>query len=177
MILNQKIEQVCKANSHFGQIFFFRRKLKLKNGQNDELRAQLSQASCLFPIANILARKATLPAKKKKGGMTEVNNKGRKALSSSKQRGSKPSAKHELEWIKMLHSLIRRIDRCHRRKKPLADYVVREPATSCSSINPPGVGWKTRDWRIERCTMREKVRKGLFQKKLSLRAEWCENHK
>ncbi|THG03718.1 hypothetical protein TEA_009087 [Camellia sinensis var. sinensis] len=40
------------------------------------------------------------------------HNKGQKALSPSKQRGIKLSAKHELEWIEMLHSLIRCIDRC-----------------------------------------------------------------
>ena len=39
-------------------------------------------------------------------GTTEVNNKGQKALTSSKQRGIKLSAKHELEWDKTFHSLI-----------------------------------------------------------------------
>ena len=74
-----------------------------KNGQNNELGAQLSQASCLFLVVNAFARKGTLLARK---GTTEVNKKGLKALSSSKQRGIKLSAKHELEWIKIFHSLI-----------------------------------------------------------------------
>ncbi|KAF5931787.1 hypothetical protein HYC85_027958 [Camellia sinensis] len=39
-------------------------------------------------------------------GTTEVNNKGLKALSSSKQRGIKTSAKHELGWGEIFHSLI-----------------------------------------------------------------------
>ena len=67
-----------------------------KKGLNKELGAQLSRASSLFPVVNAFARmgtilvgKGTLFAKK---GITEVNNKGLKALSSSKQRGIKPSA-------------------------------------------------------------------------------------
>ena len=70
----------------------------------------MSQVFCLFPIVNILARKGTILAGKDtlfaKKGIAEANNKGLKALSSSKQRGIKSSAKHKLERIKIFHSLI-----------------------------------------------------------------------
>mgnify|MGYP003702915319 CR=1 FL=1 len=66
-----------------------------KNGHYDELGAQLSQASCLSPIANILAKKGT----------TQAVIKGLKALSTSEQRGIEPRAQHESEGIKVLRSL------------------------------------------------------------------------
>ena len=50
---------------------------KTKNGQNDELGAQLSQVFFLFPIINIPARKGTVFAIK---GKTKANRKGLKAL-------------------------------------------------------------------------------------------------
>ena len=71
-----------------------------KNGHNDELGARLSQAFCLSPIANILAKKGT----------THAVIKGRKALLTSEQRGMKPNAKHESEGIKVLRSLTWGID-------------------------------------------------------------------
>ena len=74
---------------------------KSKNGQNDELGAQLSQVFCLFPFVKILAKKGTILVEKgtvfARKGTTEVNSKRPKALSSSKQRGIKSSAKHKLE--------------------------------------------------------------------------------
>ena len=66
----------------------------------------MSQVFCLFPFVKILARKGTLLVRKGTVFARKGHNKGQKALTSSKQRGIKQSAKHELEWGKIFHSII-----------------------------------------------------------------------
>ena len=59
--------------------------------------------SVFSPLSTYLPERARyLPEK----GTTEANNKGPKALSSSKQRGIEPSAKQELELVGIFGSLI-----------------------------------------------------------------------
>ena len=54
-------------------------KTKIKNGQNDEIGAQLSQMFCLPPVVTLLARKGTLLAERApyspEKGTTETDHK------------------------------------------------------------------------------------------------------
>ena len=90
--------------------------------------------------------------------------KGLKALSSSKQRDIKPSAKHKIgtdQDTPFPHP-------AHRQMSPeeiAANWLCWARTRNFLFIHqPPRGGIKMRDWRIERCALREKVRKGLFQK-------------
>ena len=51
---------------------------KQKNGQNDELGAQLSQVFCLFPFVKIFARKGTLLSERAPYSPEKGTTKGRK---------------------------------------------------------------------------------------------------
>ena len=66
----------------------------------------MSLVFCLFHFVKILARKGILLVGKGTVFARKGHHKGRKALTSSKQRAITHSAKHKLEWGTIFHSII-----------------------------------------------------------------------